>query len=89
MSNTERHNTYVQMQYSHLTGKTVSGVRAMTIEELEQMYWSEHEVGVVIEFTDGTFIVLMKDDEGNGAGAGLIGAYNEPSDATARQIVFA
>ena len=91
MSNTERQerfNKYVQMEFGALEGKTVSGVRAMTDDEVSQMMWYDGEVGVVIEFTDGTYLILSKDEEGNGAGFGFLGMYDETVPETARQIVF-
>lgn len=83
---TERKNAYVTREYGSLVGKTVSGVRAMTDTELAEFLWYDGEVGVVIEFTDGSFVIVSKDDEGNGAGALFIGQYAKY--ATARQIMF-
>ena len=91
MDNTERqerYNKYVQMQFGELVGKTVSGVRALTDSEVADLLWYDGEVGVVIEFTDGTYLILSKDEEGNGAGFGFLGMYDETVPETARQIVF-
>lgn len=82
-------NSYVKREFGSLEGKTVSNVRALTGDELEEMLWYRGEVGVVIEFTDNTFLILSKDEEGNGAGFGFLGHYGETADPTARQIAFA
>jgi hypothetical protein len=50
-----------------LAGKTINVVRYMTDKEMEDFMW--YEKGLVIFFTDGTYMIPMKDDEGNGAGA--------------------
>ena len=91
MDNTERqerYNQYVRMEFGGLEGKTVSGVRALTDSEVADLLWYDGEVGVVIEFTDGTYLILSKDEEGNGAGFGFLGMYDETVPETARQIVF-
>lgn len=85
----ERYNNYVRAEFGSLEGKTISNVRAMTDTEVHQMLWFDGEVGVVIEFTDGTYFILSKDEEGNGAGFGFIGMYDETLPETARQIMFA
>jgi hypothetical protein len=51
----------------HLVGKTIKKVGYLTEKEKESMYW--HTTSLVIEFTDGSYIFPMTDDEGNGAGA--------------------
>ena len=50
-----------------LVGKTIKSVRYMTIEEAQETRWYYRPV--VIEFTDGTYIIPQKDDEGNDGGA--------------------
>ena len=50
-----------------LKGKTVKRVRYMTAEEVEDMGW--RAAAPVIEFTDGSWILASRDDEGNDAGA--------------------
>lgn len=50
-----------------LKGKTVKRVRYMTTEEVADMGWNS--AAPVIEFTDGSWILASRDDEGNGAGA--------------------
>jgi len=92
MENTERqerYNKYVQVQFGELVGKTVSGVRALTDSEVADLLWYDGEVGVVLEFTDGTYLILSKDEEGNGAGFGFLGTYGATADSTARQELFA
>ena len=50
-----------------LKGKTVKAVRYMTTGEVEASGWSA--AAPVIEFTDGSFIFPVSDDEGNEGGA--------------------
>jgi hypothetical protein len=50
-----------------LKGKTVKRVRYMTTEEVADMGWQA--AAPVIEFTDGSWILASRDDEGNDAGA--------------------
>ena len=85
---TERKNAYVTREYGSLVGKTVSGVRAMTDTELAEFLWYDGEVGIVIEFTDGSFAIVSKDEEGNGAGSLFMGEYATARPATARQRVM-
>ena len=80
---------YLDREFGSLVGKTVSGIRSMSDTELEEMMWYKGEVGVVVEFTDGTYLILSKDEEGNGAGFGFLGHYGKPADSTARQDLFA
>lgn len=86
--NADNKNAYVTREYGSLVGKTVSGVRAMTDTELAEFLWYDGEVGIVIEFTDGSFAIVSKDEEGNGAGSLFIGEYATARPETARQIVF-
>jgi hypothetical protein len=61
---------YIKKEYGWLVGKTVELVRPMKREEVEQFGWYEgSEVPFVIFFTDGSYIIPMQDDEGNGPGA--------------------
>lgn len=53
--------------HDRLKGKTVSRVRYMTDREMNAMGW--YNRAVVIEFTDGHWILPSQDDEGNNAGA--------------------
>jgi hypothetical protein len=50
-----------------LKGKTVAFVRYMTEKEKDMMMWDSRPI--VIQFTDGTLIIPMMDDEGNDGGA--------------------
>lgn len=85
----QRKQDYLDREFGSLVGKTVSGIRAMSDRELDEMMWYKGEVGVVLEFTDGTYLILSKDEEGNGAGFGFLGNYGKPVDPTARQELFA
>ncbi len=80
---------YVDREFGSLVGKTVASIRSMSNRELAEMMWYDGEVGIVIEFTDGTYLILSKDEEGNGAGYGFLGHYGKPVDPTARQELFA
>lgn len=66
----ERYANYITMEYGSLVGKTVAQVRTLTDAELEQFMWDGggSEVAFVVFFTDGSFIIPSRDDEGNGAG---------------------
>ena len=50
-----------------LVGKTIKSVRYMTDDEMEDMMW--HSKPVIIDFTDGSWIIPQRDDEGNDGGA--------------------
>ena len=68
----------IQMQNyaSALVGKTVKAVRSVSKEEMDDMMWFESSNPTcVIEFTDGTYAVVMSDPEGNGTGFLDIGKY--------------
>jgi len=80
---------YVDREFGSLIGKTVASIRSMSNRELDEMMWYQGEVGVVVEFTDGTYLILSKDEEGNGAGFGFLGNYGATADPTARQELFA
>lgn len=61
---------YIQKEYGWMVGKTVESVREMTAKEVEDFGWySGSEVPFVVFFTDGSYIIPMQDDEGNGPGA--------------------
>ena len=66
----ERYANYIKMEYGSLVGKTVEQVRMLTDEEIEQFMWDGNygAVPFVVFFTDGSFIIPSRDDEGNGAG---------------------
>ena len=50
-----------------LVGKTIRRVRYLDDREREDIAWDRS--GLVIEFEDGHWIIAMRDDEGNDAGA--------------------
>jgi len=50
-----------------LVGKTIAKTRYMTAKECEDAMWDDRPL--VIEFTDGSYIIPMSDDEGNSGGA--------------------
>jgi hypothetical protein len=79
---------YIDLAYGSLVGKTVSAVRAMTDTEMTEFLWHKGEVGIAVEFTDGSFAIVSKDDEGNGAGSLFLGEYATARPETARQIAF-
>ena len=63
-------------QYLSLIGKTICSIRHLKQEEIDDFMWYEDPRDTtVIEFTDGTYAILMQDEEGNGAGAMEIGHY--------------
>ncbi len=50
-----------------LVGKTIQSVRYMTDAEMEDFMW--YKKPVIITFTDGSYIIPQRDDEGNDGGA--------------------
>lgn len=50
-----------------LEGKTIKKIRWMSDEEMEHAMWDKRPV--VLDFTDGTFMIPQRDDEGNNGGA--------------------
>jgi hypothetical protein len=52
---------------NYLVGKTIRRVRYLNDRETEDMGWIKN--AIVIEFTDGHWIISMSDDEGNEAGS--------------------
>lgn len=61
--------TYIENEYGWMVGKTVEAVRTLKDSEKEMYGWDGSEVPFVVFFTDGSYIIPMSDDEGNGAGA--------------------
>lgn len=53
--------------FTFLVGKKIESVRYMTEQEREGMGWYKRPL--VIRFTDGSFLLSQKDDEGNDGGA--------------------
>jgi len=56
-----------QAQAQPLVGKTIAKVKYMSESDSNYMFWSKRPL--VIEFTDGSFLVPQMDDEGNDGGA--------------------
>jgi hypothetical protein len=52
---------------NYLVGKTIRRVRYFNERETEDMGWTQN--ALVIEFTDGHWLVPMSDNKGNEAGA--------------------
>lgn len=52
-----------------LVGKTVVAVRYLNKAEHQESFSDWFSVPVVIQFDDGTYIIPMRDDEGNDGGA--------------------
>jgi hypothetical protein len=53
--------------FTFLVGKRVAKVRYMTAEEAEAFMWDKRPL--LIQFTDGDFLIPQMDDEGNDGGA--------------------
>jgi hypothetical protein len=54
---------------SKLEGKTIAKVSSITADEVKEMMWYCDPVETtVIEFTDGSAVLVMADPEGNGPG---------------------
>lgn len=70
MNTLEMNAGVVMKEYGGLAGKTVKEVRALFPEEIEDLGWDtrDHTIAFAVIFTDGSFIIPMRDDEGNGAG---------------------
>lgn len=70
MNTKDQYARYIKTEYGSLVGKTVEQVRTLTDAELKQFMWDGggSEVAFVVFFTDGSFIIPSRDDEGNGAG---------------------
>jgi len=66
-SNADLREHWGNLASNFLVGKTIRRVRYLNDREREDIGW-DHS-GLVIEFTDGQWIVAMRDDEGNDAGS--------------------
>lgn len=55
------------LNFTFLTGKTISAVRYMTQDEADAMMWDKRPL--VIIFTDGSLLTCQSDDEGNEGGS--------------------
>jgi len=67
-----------------LVGKTIENARYLSKEEMneyfgEEDYYGGMKVPLVIEFTDGSWIFPMSDDEGNDGGALATSSQEEPT----------
>jgi hypothetical protein len=60
-----------------LVGKTVKSVRYLTDSEMEDFMWSCRPLAIF--FTDGTYLIPSKDDEGNDGGALFTNIKNLPT----------
>ena len=61
---------------SELEGKTIFKVRPLDDSELELMMWDKtSDPTAILEFTDGTYGIVMCDPEGNGSGFIETGKY--------------
>lgn len=68
----------IQMKHyaSELVGKTIKSTRSLTKEEMDMFGWYQtYNPTCVLEFTDGSYAVVMQDPEGNGTGFLDIGSY--------------
>ena len=60
-----------------LKGKKIDSCRYMTREESDEFGWYKRPL--IMVFTDGTYLILQTDDEGNDGGAAYIGGHKEES----------
>ncbi len=63
-------------EFQELVGKTIASVRWMKPSELDMFGWAGDE-GVIIFFTDGSWLVPTSDPEGNGTGFIEIGGNDD------------
>lgn len=66
MTSAELREYWGNLASNFLVGKTIRRVRYLTDDEVIDLGWTRSNV--VIEFTDGHWIVPMTDDEGNDSG---------------------
>ena len=66
-SNADLREHWGNLASNFLVGKTIRRVRYLNDREREDIAWDKS--GLVIEFTDGHWLLPMRDDEGNDAGA--------------------
>ena len=66
-TNAELREHWGNLASNFLVGKTIRRARYLNDRETEDIGWTKS--GLVIEFTDGHWIVAMSDDEGNEAGS--------------------
>lgn len=63
----ERTNHWNKKVSDFLVGKTIDSVRYMNDKEMNDFMW--YKKPVIIKFTDGSYIIPQRDDEGNDGGA--------------------
>ena len=66
-----------------LKGRKIDSCRYMTIEEADDMGWYKRPL--VIFFTDGSYLMLQQDDEGNDGGAGY---FEHPPKENKYNIIY-
>lgn len=59
--------THLKKFNKQLKGKTIKQITWLTDKEMETLMWYKRPI--VIEFTDGSFLIPMSDDEGNDGGS--------------------
>ena len=63
--------------FAGLVGKTIKRVRELDQIEIDELYWYKtSDPTTVIEFTDGSYAIVMCDPEGNGTGFLELGKYD-------------
>jgi hypothetical protein len=60
-------NKWTKKVSDFLVGKTIKSVRYMNEKEMNDFMW--YKKPVIITFTDGSYIIPQRDDEGNDGGA--------------------
>ena len=69
-------NTHWSEEVNSLIGKKIESVRHLTSYEVELMSVPvDAKNSTVLEFSDGTYAIVMSDWEGNGFGALWVGEY--------------
>lgn len=69
-------NTHWSEEVNSLIGKKIESVRHLTPYEVELMLVPvDAKNSTVLEFSDGTYAIVMSDWEGNGFGALFVGEY--------------
>lgn len=64
--------TVLARDFGHLSGKTVKALRSLTKAERSHLFaddwaWDRPDV-LLLEFTDGSGVIVSQDPEGNGPG---------------------
>jgi len=63
----EQRATWTEYARKHLVGRTIVDAAYLEDDECPELDWSE--APLVLTFDNGTILMPMRDDEGNGAGA--------------------